>query len=177
MLKYRKIVNEQTRQCEVGLGTNEAFYKSLGMELGEVEQDYRGLWYEQGYAPQKPLEELKAEKRAEINKARDEAEQGGFEYMGKIFDSDPISCQRISCAVQAMSLLPASDENKITWTTQDNSTIDLNAQELLGLVGALAQWSNTCHEKATALKAKIDTAQTAEELELIKWEDNQVTLL
>lgn len=138
-------------------------------------KDDEKVWFEDYPSPS--LEELKAEKRAEINKERDKAEQGGFEYMGKIFDSDPISCQRISCAAQAMSLLPTSDENKITWTTQDNSTIDLNAQELLGLVGALAQWSNTCHQKATALKAKIDTAQTAEELELIKWEDNQVTLL
>ena len=57
MIRYRKIINEETRQCDVGLGTNEAFYKSLGMELGEVEQDYKGLWYEQGYAPQKSVEE------------------------------------------------------------------------------------------------------------------------
>ena len=122
--------------------------------------------------PKPTLDELKALKRSEINKARDEAEQGGFEYLGKTFDSDQVSCIRMSSAAQAMSLLPTSDENKITWTTQDNSTIDLTAAELMGLVGALAQWSNTCHEKATALKAKIDACLTAEELDEIKWVDN-----
>lgn len=57
MLKYRKIINEETRECEVGLGTNENFYKSLGMELGEVEEGSNGEWYEKGYAPAKTIEE------------------------------------------------------------------------------------------------------------------------
>lgn len=124
--------------------------------------------------PKPSLEELKEAKRAEINQARDNAEQGGFEYMGKVFDSDQVSAQRISMAAQAMALAP--DGTTITWTCQDNITIDLTAQELVGLVVALATWSNACHEKATALKAKIEAAQTAEELELITWEDNPATL-
>lgn len=126
--------------------------------------------------PEPTLEELKLAKREEINQARDAAEQGGFEYMGKIFDSDQVSCQRISTAAQAMSLMPASDENKITWTCQDNSTIELTAAELSGLVIALAAWSNTCHQKATALKAQIEAAKTTEELEKITWDDNPSTL-
>lgn len=148
----------------------------LPVETFEEQENVINKKYIETYV-EPTLDELKEAKRSEINATRDKKEQSGFPYMGKVFDSDPISCQRISCAAQAMSLLPASDENKITWTTQDNSTIDLTAQELLGLVGALAQWSNTCHQKATALKAKIDTAQTAEELELITWDDKPVTLL
>lgn len=119
--------------------------------------------------PKPSLDELKEAKREEINKARDEAEQGGFEYMGKVFDSDPISCQRISCAAQSMALMPASEENKIVWTCQDNSTIELTAAELSGLVVALSQWSIKCHTKASELKAQIDAAKTAEELEAIVW--------
>lgn len=123
------------------------------------------------------FEKAKQDKRSEINAARDATEQGGFEYMGKVFDSDPISCQRMACASQAMSLLPITEEAPvITWTCQDNSTIDLNAQQLGGLIVALATWSNTCHEKATALKAQIDAAKTAEELEKITWDDNLPTL-
>lgn len=119
------------------------------------------------------LNELKEAKRAEINQARDEAEQGGFEYMGKVFDSDPISCQRISMAAQAMALAP--EGATITWTCQDNTTIDLTAKDLAGLVVTLATWSNTCHEKATALKSQIEAAKTAEELEKITWDDNPST--
>lgn len=118
--------------------------------------------------PQPTLDELKVLKRAEINQARDKAEQGGFEYMGKIFDSDQVSCIRISSAAQAMQY--ADDTATITWTTQDNSTIDLNKSQLMGLVVALAQWSNTCHQKATALKAQIDVCDSKEALDKIKWE-------
>lgn len=129
--------------------------------------------YEEIPQPPNPtLAELKLAKRSEINAARDQAEQGGFEYMGKIFDSDPISCQRISCAAQAMQMAIMSEEvPTITWTCQDNSTIDLTAQELLGLVVALAEWSNKCHQKATGLKAQIDACESVEELELIQWEE------
>lgn len=121
--------------------------------------------------PQPTLDELKVLKREEINQARNAAEQGGFEYMGKIFDSDPVSCQRISCAAQAMSMVTMSEEvPTITWTCQDNTTIDLNPQELMGLVVALAQWSNSCHQKATALKEKIEPCTSKEELDKIVWE-------
>ena len=64
----------------------------------------------------------------------------------------------------------ADDTATITWTTQDNSTIDLNKSQLMGLVVALAQWSNTCHQKATALKAQIDACDSKEALDNIKWE-------
>lgn len=140
----------------------------------EIIQGYDGRYYFASQCPQQPLEELKLIKREEINQARDAAEQGGFEYLGKTFDSDQISAQRISMAAQAMAL--ADDTAKITWTCQDNTTIDLNKTQLVGMVAALAEWSNTCHQKATALKAKIEAAQTAEELENITWEDNPATL-
>lgn len=146
-------------------------YKFVSENKGTTIEDLGGGQYKIVTIPTPTLDELKSKKREEINQARDAAEQGGFEYMGKIFDSDQVSCQRISTAAQAMSLMPASDENKITWTCQDNSTIELTAAELSGLVVALAAWSNTCHQKATALKAQIDAAKTAEELEKITWSD------
>ena len=134
-------------------------------------RSWDGAFYKEGYEPLKPLDDLKKEKRTEINEARNNAEQGGFEYMGKVFDSDEISCLRMSCAAQAMALMPVSEpEQTITWTCQDNSTIDLTAAEMQGLISALAVWSNSCHEKSTALKARIDAATTNEEVEAIKWD-------
>lgn len=117
--------------------------------------------------PEPTLDELKLLKRAEINSARDRTEQGGFEYLGKVFDSDMISCQRISTAAQAMAF--AQEETAIVWTCQDNTTISLNKTQLVGMVAALAEWSNTCHQKATALKAEVEKAKTKEELEKITW--------
>jgi hypothetical protein len=68
MLKYAKVVNKETGLCEVGIGTNKAFYQSIGMSETDVEQAYNGEWYLTGYAPEKPasliaeeeIEELKA---------------------------------------------------------------------------------------------------------------------
>ena len=54
MKKYAKIINEETKACEVGLGTNSTFYQSIGMTEMEVEQAYDGSWYVAGYAPVKP---------------------------------------------------------------------------------------------------------------------------
>ena len=120
--------------------------------------------------PKPNLEELKFAKRAEINAARDAAEQGGFFYMGKIFDSDIVSCIRIQGAAQSMQAASMVEEvPSITWTCKDNSTIELTAQELLGLSVALAEWSNQCHQKATTLKTQIENATSQEELEKITW--------
>ena len=54
MLKYAKLVNEETKQCQVGIGDNIDFYKSLGFELLDVEQAYDGSWYLSGHCPIKP---------------------------------------------------------------------------------------------------------------------------
>lgn len=65
MLKYAKIINEETKECSVGIGTNAEFYQSIGMIEQDVEQGYNGSWYISGYAPDKPIELQTAEKRAE----------------------------------------------------------------------------------------------------------------
>lgn len=119
-----------------------------------------------------PLDNLKTKKKEEINQARDKAEQGGFEYMGKVFDSDQISCQRISTAAQALQFMNLNESGSIpviTWTCADNSKIDLTASDLAGLVIALMEHSNSCHQKATELKEQIDAAETKEELDNIRW--------
>lgn len=67
MKKYAKIINEETKQCEVGTGTNSAYYQSIGMTEMEVEQAYDGSWYVLGFAPEKPVEEMQAEVRAVRN--------------------------------------------------------------------------------------------------------------
>ena len=68
MFKYAKVINEETKACEVGLGTNSNFYQSIGMTEMEVEQAYDGNWYVVGYAPKKP-----EPTKEELKKARQEA--------------------------------------------------------------------------------------------------------
>ena len=67
MIKYAKVINEETKECQVGLGTNETFYRSIGMVEMDVEQAYNGVWYVKGYAPEKP-EPSKDEKIYQLKK-------------------------------------------------------------------------------------------------------------
>lgn len=66
MLKYAKIVENETKECSVGLGTNAAFYESIGMAKQEVEQSWDGKWYIVGFAPDKPEREIIQEQIDEL---------------------------------------------------------------------------------------------------------------
>lgn len=111
---------------------------------------------------------LKESKRQEINTARDNAEQGGFEYLGKVFDSDPVSCQRIALASQtALMCVQSGQEFTVNWTCQDNTTIPLSATDMINVAVALTQWSNSCHMKASELKSKLSNATTEDEIKNI----------
>ena len=149
--------------------TKEELEKMPCVVLDKIEEsDKEYFIYNGEYVCEVPLDELKQAKRDEINKARDNAEQGGFEYLGKMFDSDPVSCQRISCAAQTFAM--ADDTATIVWTCQDNTTIELNKPQVMGLIVALTMWSNTCHQKASKLKELVSVATTKEEVEVINWD-------
>lgn len=64
---YAKIVNEETKLCEVGTGTNIEFYKSIGMTEMDVEQAYNGCWYIKGYAPEAPAPTKEEQEQARAN--------------------------------------------------------------------------------------------------------------
>lgn len=54
-IKYAKVINQITNECEVGIGTNEAFYKSIGFTQLDVEQcEWNNKWYLKGRCPNKP---------------------------------------------------------------------------------------------------------------------------
>ena len=74
MLKYAKIINEETKLVAVGAETDIDFYKSIGMEEMEVEQAYNGSWYLMGYAPEKPQSEIDAERIAELQQYLDDTD-------------------------------------------------------------------------------------------------------
>ena len=68
------------------------------------------------------LDEIKAQKWAEIKSQRDQLEFGGFEFEGGVYDSDQVSQGRIMGAAAA-----GLDR---TWTLADNTTVELSASQL-----------------------------------------------
>lgn len=73
MLKQAKLLDEKTKLCSVGVGTDIEFYKSIGMEEMDVEQAWDGSWYLAGNCPEKPKP---AEPTVEEKVAKLEAQTG-----------------------------------------------------------------------------------------------------
>ena len=68
MIKYAKIINNETGLVEVGLGTNFKFYQSIGMTQLDVQQsDIDNNWYLTEKCPMKTDEEKEREERKRLN--------------------------------------------------------------------------------------------------------------
>ena len=69
MIKYAKVINEETGLVEVGLGTNAEFYQSIGMvELDVQQSDIDNNWYLAEKCPMKTDEEKEREERERLDK-------------------------------------------------------------------------------------------------------------
>ena len=67
MIKYAIIIDEKTKKCDVGLGTDIEYYKSIGMTEMDVGQDWAGQWYLAGFIPEKTKEEKQKDVRCVRN--------------------------------------------------------------------------------------------------------------
>ena len=63
---FAKIINNKTKEVQVGTGSNVKFYQSLGMTEMEVEQAYNGQWYLKGYTPEKSQSVIDEERIEEL---------------------------------------------------------------------------------------------------------------
>lgn len=135
----------------------------------EVEQSYNGASYLKGYAPQQPIDELKEQKRIEINQARDQARKTeGAEYDGDIFDVDETSQSNILAQMKVAELLQDAKQTYV-YRSKTNTDHLLTVSELQELGLSIAQKVNEIYAKSWTLKAEVDKATTAEQIEAIKW--------
>lgn len=66
--QYAKIIDDQTKELQIGVGCDVAYYLEIGMEYMETELAYNGKWYLKGYAPKEPQPEPKT--KEEVQKIR-----------------------------------------------------------------------------------------------------------
>lgn len=90
MIKYAKVINEETGLCEVGIGTNAEFYKSIGMIQLDVQQsDIDGAWYLTEKCPMKTNEQKAKEEQERIallNMTGADVERAIYKVKGIDFD-------------------------------------------------------------------------------------------
>ena len=121
----------------------------------------------QYYKLPRTLEDIKNEKKQEINRKRDIEETSGFTFMGNILDSDNVAVKRISIAFQAA--IAADDTFTINWTTKNGEVMVLTKADFMMLPATMAIVANSLHVKARNLKALVDSATTEEEVAAIVW--------
>lgn len=164
MFKYAKIINQQTGLCEVGVGTNTAFYKSIGMtEQDVLLSDIDGNWYLADKCPRKSeeqkLSEAKIIKQAENTRlAKLAVENGHVVFKGAEFETN---AQTVGDLTAAMLLMQAGGLETYLWLSKDDQSISLSIEDFGTLGGLIAEFKNTIwQEKYLAYKSAIEQAET-----------------
>ena len=132
-------------------------------QLATIED--KGEYYECIAIPAPSLDELKAQKINGFKAIRDAEEVKPIEYNGNLFDFDEKARDRINSAIIALSITGQS----IEWTTADNTNVAVTADDLRGVIAAVAMRSNELHAKYRELKELVLACTTKEQLEKIEW--------
>ena len=125
----------------------------------------KGEYYEVIAIPSPTLDELKQAKITEFKSIRDTEEVKPISYQGYRFDYDDKARDRISAAIIALDV----SKSQIAWTTADNTEVMVNADDLRGVIAAVALRSNELHVKYRQLKEQVEACKTKEEVEQIAW--------
>lgn len=175
MIKYAKVINEQTGLCEVGTGTNSKFYTSIGMTNQDVQQsDIDNNWYLSEKCPMKTdeenLNEAKINKYNEINNgARIYLESGNalFEVAeGKHIEATDGNIAKLSA--YALSFMTGVQE-VVYWNTKEDETIALNQEQLTQALMGLGEVQATVWNVKFPYYLKLlELATTVEEVNAIK---------
>ena len=181
MIKYAKVINEQTGLCEVGIGTNSKFYKSIGMKEQDVSQsDIDGKWYLSDKCPLKPDEQkLQEAKEAKTKEATDKAYSfenkdalitvSATNMMSRSSETYHIEAtltNNIKLSAYAQSL---DETSVLPWNTKENINVLLNKAACTTLTGLMSQLNAKLWTvDFPTFLAQIESAQTVEDVEAIE---------
>ena len=136
-------------------------------ESGMATIEDKGAYYEVVLIKQPSLDELKAAKLTELKAARDSRETSPIEYNDHLFDFDEKSYSRITAAIYALDVSGGT----IHWTTADNDTVEVSADNLRGVIASAAVRSNALHIKYRGYKERVNAAMNASEVRAVVWVD------
>ncbi|EME3314768.1 DUF4376 domain-containing protein [Campylobacter jejuni] len=109
-------------------------------------------------------------KKDEIDNDKNNAIEGGVSYKDKIFQSAEKDRNLLTSTVSLFAITKQLPEGFV-WISKDNEAVPFTLEELIELGGIMANSVNTSTIKARTLKDKVDQAQTLEEIEAIKWDN------
>lgn len=133
-------------------------------EDSEIEQGYDRAWYEKGHAPQRPLEEARTEKLAELEAAFDTASREAHctSSVGFEINADETADRNIR------GLLVVTKENEtVQFRAYDNTFHDVTLNDLQTMLEDIVNNGNALYQKKWQMEAQIKAAETVEDLEAI----------
>lgn len=181
MIKYAKVINNETGLCEVGTGTNSKFYKSIGMkELDVSLSDINGQWYLSDKCPMKSDEtKLTEAKEAKTKEATDKAYSfenkdalitvSATNMMSRSSETYHIEAtltNNIKLSAYAQSL---DETSVLPWNTKENVNVLLNKAACTALTSIMSQLNAKLWTvDFPTFLAQIEAAQTVEDVEAIE---------
>lgn len=118
------------------------------------------------------LAALKAAKNLQINEWRAQANRSTFSYSGKVIACDELSRSDIDAVAGAVALngaFPADFPN--AWKATDNNYISLpDIGSFKAMYNAMTAQGTLNFARSQQLKSALASAQTAQEINAIKWE-------
>ena len=169
MLKYFKIIDEETKLGLAAEGDNADWYLKNGYTKQDVEQsDINGGWYLKGYAPKKGpdelLDEAKVSKIQENKSAYEAALKSGVTYKGALFDCDTLAAVRIMGQMAAMQASAIAQEDSIDWFDFNYQPVTLSIPEFMELAGIVTLNTRRIETLNCSINTAIEAAETLEEL-------------
>ena len=133
-------------------------------EDSEIEQGYDGAWYEKGHAPQRPLEEARTEKLAELEAAFNTASQKAHctSSVGFEIDADETANRNVSSLIVAME---ANGEDSVLFCAYDNTFHEVTLDQLRIMQIEIITHARAVYARKWALREAIEAAQSVVELE------------
>lgn len=133
-------------------------------EDSEIEQGYDGAWYEKGHAPQRPLEEARTEKLAELEAAFDTASHKAHctSSVGFEIDADETANRNIEGLVLVMQ-----PEETTLFRAYDNTFHEVTREQLETMRKEIVVNSQYLYQAKWTIEARIKAAETTEALKII----------
>ncbi|EQM95241.1 DUF4376 domain-containing protein [Oxalobacter paraformigenes] len=132
----------------------------------EVEQGHDGNWYEKGHAPQKPLNEARSAKLAELNAAFAEASANAHcrSSLGFEINADETANRNVTSLIVA---LEAAGEETVPFCAFDNRFHDVTLAQLKTMQLDIIANARALYARKWALREAIGKAASVEELDAI----------
>ena len=140
----------------------------------QIEQGHDGTWYEKGHAPQRPLEEARTEKLAELEAAFDTASREAHctSSVGFEIDADETANRNIEGLVLVMQ-----PEETTLFRAYDNTFHEVTREQLETMRKEIVVNSQYLYQAKWTMENRINTAETADELADIEISAEQLTAL